>query len=191
MSKNSFKIHKIIKNSSAEGPGNRLVFWVQGCSIRCDGCFEKEAWDFKAGYEVQINDLLKMLDEPYLEGVTILGGEPFDQAEALATFLEHVKAIGKNSIVFSGYEYEYLCKINDVSINKSLDNIDVLIDGKYIKNMPEMSRPLIGSSNQRFIGLSDEGRKLIKLLDLYINKVEIRISPNGSVMINGMWKKED
>lgn len=185
----TIRIHKLINGTDVEGPGHRLVFWVQGCSLHCEGCFEQDTWNPNDGYDISINELLKMLKNDVVEGVTVLGGEPFDQAKSLAFFLEEVKGLGKNSIVFSGYTYDWLKQSNSSSVKKALDNIDLLIDGDFKKDLLEDERPLVGSRNQQFIALSDKGIELINEMKLFQNKVEVRINNKGVVMINGMWKK--
>ena len=191
MSTDVLRVHKLIEGTKAEGPGFRLAVWVQGCSIHCDGCFEKDTWDPHGGYDVSIQHLINVMRNENLEGITVLGGEPFDQPKVLSEFLKEVRAMDKNSIVFSGYSYDHLMAKDSEDVLYALSFVDLLVDGEYRNDLPESERPMIGSSNQRFIALSDAGKELIQQMGLYRNKVEVRISKTGTIMINGMWKERD
>ena len=191
MNTDVLRVHKLIECTKTEGPGLRLAVWVQGCSIHCEGCFEKEAWAPRDGYEVSVQQLMDGMCNENLDGVTVLGGEPFEQPKALGEFLKKVKAIDKNSIVFSGYSYDHLMAGDNEDVHYALSLVDLLVDGEYKKDFPESERPMIGSSNQRFIALSDVGKNLIQQMGLYRNKVEVRINKSGTIMINGMWKERD
>ena len=191
MEKGNIRIHKIIDDSCAEGPGRRLVFWVQGCSLHCPGCFEQDTWNPAGGQLVSVDSIIaKVISNPKLEGITVLGGEPFEQASSLAFLLEKVRESRKNSIVFSGYDYESLKATNNPDIKRALAFTDLLIDGRFDKDAPETKRPMVGSQNQNFIAFSKEGEKLIERLQSYKNRVEIRIAKDGTIKVNGMWKKE-
>lgn len=191
MEKGNIRIHKIIDDTCAEGPGRRLVFWVQGCSLHCQGCFEQDTWNHAGGHLISVDSIVaKVLSNPELEGITVLGGEPFEQAGSLALLLEKIRGFQKNSIVFSGYDYENLKTTNNPDIKRALAFADLLIDGRFDKNARETKRPMVGSQNQNFIALSKEGEKLIERLRVYKNRVEIRITKDGTIKVNGMWKKE-
>ena len=86
------KIHSIISNSTVNGPGNRFVIWTQGCSLDCLGCWNPETHLFKSGNEYQIQDLFSLIiKETTIEGITISGGEPFDQADELYNLTKEIK----------------------------------------------------------------------------------------------------
>ena len=191
MQEETIRIHRLIEDTYAEGPGRRIAIWFQGCSIHCDGCFEKNAWNPNGGEDISIQELKQLVSKDGLDGVTILGGEPFDQAKSLLAFLQCVKEVGKNVIVFSGYLFETLSNSDSEYVRLSLKLIDLLIDGEYKKNSPDYNRPLIGSLNQRVIPLSDVGNVLAKSLEQYRDKIEVRINKNGSVIVNGMWKGKE
>ena len=191
MNTDVLRVHKLIEGTKAEGPGLRMAVWVQGCSIHCDGCFEKDTWDPHDGYDVSIQHLITVIRNKNLDGITVLGGEPFEQPEVLGKLLKEVKAMDKNSIVFSGYSYDHLMAEDSEDVLYALSFVDLLVDGEYRKDLPERERPMIGSSNQRFIALSDMGKELIQQMGFYSNKVEVRISKSGIIMINGMWKEGD
>ena len=117
-----------------------------------------------------------------IEGVTFLGGEPFEQAEALGVIAEKVKKVGLSVVCFTGGKLE---ELKDIPENKKLlDNIDLLIDGEFVQELTDYSRPWCGSSNQRYHFLTDRYDETI--FTKYKNKVEVNISKNGQIFMNGM-----
>ena len=147
-----------VENTFSEGPGKRFAVWFQGCSIKCDGCITKELWDFNGGKKMNISELLEKIRNSYeknrIEGVSILGGEPFDQRKPLSELVMGIKELGLSIIVFTGYIYEELKSKNDFYINNVLNTIDVIVDGPYIKELYTENLYLRGSSNQRIVMLS-------------------------------------
>lgn len=193
------RVFNIIKNTKVEGPGNRYCIWVQGCSRHCKGCQAVHTWSHNGGelYEVEdiIEDIIKVafytspqssplkeMEIPHIEGVTFLGGEPFEQAEALGVIAEAVKAEGLTVVCFTGYKLE---ELQENPVNKKLlDNTDLLIDGEFIEELTDYSRPWCGSSNQRYHFLTNRYNE--EIFTKYNNKVEINISKNGQIFMNGM-----
>ncbi len=178
------RVFNIIKTTKAEGPGTRYCIWVQGCSKHCKGCQAVHTWSHNGGelYDVQdiIDDIRKFKDK--LEGVTFLGGEPFEQAEALGIIAESIKNEGLSILCFTGGKLE---ELRENPANKRLlDNIDLLIDGEYVKELTDYSRPWCGSSNQRYHFLTDRYNE--DIFTTYKNKVEVNISKNGQIFMNGM-----
>ncbi|MBS4196296.1 4Fe-4S single cluster domain-containing protein [Lederbergia citri] len=181
-------IHRYLPLTTVEGPGKRFCLWVQGCSIRCEGCGVPWTWSKKNGKTIRVEDLFneikKSKDENNIEGVTFLGGEPFDQAEALGELAFLVKDLGLTVMTFSGYHYEDLQKRKNAQ--RLLANTDLLIDGPFIKDKLDLSRPWVGSSNQRYHFLTSVYKHLENNLMTIGNKIEIRISEEGAVSVNGM-----
>ena len=178
------RVFNIIKNTKVEGPGNRYCIWVQGCSKHCKGCQAVHTWSHKGGelYNVKniIDDIFKHKDS--IEGVTFLGGEPFEQAEALGLIAEDVKAKGLSVVCFTGGKIE---ELRENPINKKLlDNTDLLIDGEFVHELVDYSRPWCGSANQRYHFLNDRYNE--EIFTKYKNKVELNISKNGQIFMNGM-----
>lgn len=131
------------------GPGERIALWFQGCSIRCPGCLNPESWDFEGGesvYVLVLFDALIKISES-LQGISISGGEPFDQYEALILLCSLIKVHTKlDVLVFSGYTLEQLTqKFADL---KFIKVIDYLIAGPYLQAQPAATG-LKGSLNQR------------------------------------------
>jgi anaerobic ribonucleoside-triphosphate reductase activating protein len=175
--------------TTAEGPGARYAVWLQGCSIRCTGCCNPHLFDRREGEGVDVSALLREVagarDE--IEGVSVLGGEPFDQAEELAPFVRGVRALRLGIIVFTGFTLEELRERNDPATGDVLAAADLLVDGRYDSSRPETHRMWVGSANQRFRYLTarytsaieegPEGRREQRL--------EVRIAPDGRVQRNG------
>ena len=176
-----FRVYKILKNTKVEGPGNRYCIWFQGCSRHCKGCWAKATWDFDSGKELDTEDILNdILKTPNIEGVTFLGGEPFEQFKALLELAKGVKKNGLSILCFTGNKMEDIQK----HYPEILQYIDILIDGEYKENEKDFSRPWVGSKNQRYFFLSNRYDESI--LNDYKNKLEVNIQKNGLIFINGM-----
>ena len=178
-------VFKLLKNTQVEGPGKRFCIWVQGCKKHCPDCWAKDTWEFGVGSEYSVDDLFNQIKEVQdIEGVTFLGGEPFEQAEELAKLSIKIKALGHSVLCFTGYTIEELQAKNDDAVNLFLSNIDLLIDGGFEQDKYDLSRPWVGSSNQRYIFLTDFYSQ--EILSQYKNKIEARIDEDGKLEINGM-----
>ncbi|MDR0675313.1 MAG: anaerobic ribonucleoside-triphosphate reductase activating protein [Mycoplasmataceae bacterium] len=158
----------IAQQSTVNGQGLRKVFFSQGCSHHCKNCFNPETWSFAGGQEFNIGDLVEqVVKEKYLTGVTFSGGDPFQQAEAFAKLAILLKQQRINIWSYTGYTYEellILAKTNSY-VKQMLDNIDVIIDGKYIEKLANDKLKYRGSSNQRIIDVAQSLKiKKIKLL---------------------------
>ena len=152
-----------IKNCDiANGPGVRVSLFVSGCSHRCPGCFNREAWDYDFGKpftQDTIDEILSMLAPSYVKGLTLLGGEPFDPKNqpAVVELLRQVKAkFPEKSIwAFSGYLFDrdiLSGKLGQWEITKEyLSYLDVLVDGPFVEAKKNLSLRFRGSENQRLI----------------------------------------
>ncbi len=179
------KVYKFLEKTYVEGPNARFCIWVQGCSKRCDGCWAKDTWDIKEGQSFLVEELFdKIVNTKGIEGVTFLGGEPFEQAEVLSKLAEKIKSINLSLVVFTGNTIEELLALNDKNVNKLLSYTDLLIDGGFEQDKFDLTRPWVGSSNQRYIFLTETySPDIIKETK---NKVEIRIGKGGRIFVNGM-----
>lgn len=173
-------------NTQAEGPGTRFAVWAQGCSIRCSGCFNPHLWTAGGGHDVAATDLASRAIAAGVEGVTLLGGEPFDQATGFAEFARLVRTAGLSVMTFTGHELEALRNDNAPrGVEALLAETDLLVDGQYRADEPDNVRPWVGSRNQRFHFLSDRYASLRDSLCLVGDRLEVRISPAGDVQVNG------
>lgn len=146
----------------ANGPGVRVSLFVSGCTHRCKNCFNKEAWDFSYGQpftkETQ-EQIISYLDKPYVKGLTLLGGEPFERENqiVLLPFLKEVRKRlpDKDIWAFSGYDFEkditgYMYREWEAT-KELLSYIDVLVDGEFIEEQKSLNLRFKGSANQRTI----------------------------------------
>lgn len=178
-------VFKLLKNTQVEGPGKRFCIWVQGCKKHCPNCWAKDTWEFGIGTKYSVDDLFNQIKEVQdIEGVTFLGGEPFEQADELAELSIKIKGLGLSVLCFTGYTLEELQSKNDDGVNLFLSNIDLLIDGGFEQDKFDLSRPWVGSSNQRYIFLTDFYNQ--EIISRYNNKIEARIGEDGKLEINGM-----
>ena len=148
-------IHSVIKSSRVNGPGDRFVIWTQGCRKGCKNCYNPETWSHYKNNLITIEEIIEEIKNSSATGVTISGGDPFEQPEELFYLLREIKQLSLSDgvIVFSGYTIEEI-RVRE-ELRKSLDYIDVLIDGLYIDEK-RISSGLAGSSNQEFHFLTDK-----------------------------------
>jgi anaerobic ribonucleoside-triphosphate reductase activating protein len=185
------RLHRFLPFTRAEGPGNRACLWVQGCPIRCPGCFNPSTWSKSGGYDVTVEELeARILDASNIEGVTFLGGEPFEQAEALSDLGYRVRQVGLSVMTFTGYLLEDIVKSTRQGWQDLLGVTDLLLDGPYIRDLTDTSRPWLGSSNQWYHFLTPRYRHLEAELGDIPNRLEIRLQPDGKVFINGLASSE-
>ena len=179
-------IYKIIEKTAVEGPGIRFCIWVQGCKKHCKGCFAKETWEFDVGKKYSVEDIFKKIYavKKDIEGVTFLGGEPFEQAKELSNLAKLIKQEGLSVVCFTGYTIEELRNKKLTEVNELLNYTDLLIDGGFDEDKFDISRAWVGSLNQRYIFLTDFYSQ--DEINKYKNKIEARISYDGKLEINGM-----
>ena len=156
-----------IKNCDiANGEGVRVTLFVSGCTNRCKGCFQPQTWAFDYGRPFTAEteaELLAMLAPDYINGLTLLGGEPFEpeNQRALLPFLRRVRERYPRKTIwaFTGFSYESLltagshprCEATD----ELLSLLDVLVDGPFVEQLHDISLRFRGSSNQRIIDLNE------------------------------------
>jgi anaerobic ribonucleoside-triphosphate reductase activating protein len=179
------RIHRIIPISKVNGPGLRFVIWVQGCSRHCPGCFNPATHSFKAGRELSIEHIIKNIPNKDINGITISGGEPFEQAEELVCLLKAAKEANLHRLVYTGFTYEELSEMDNEAVRQSLLLIDILIDGPFEQdNNPQM--PWTGSGNQRIIILNNGSIEAFYSSE-YNGDTEIIINKNGTVLVTGIF----
>lgn len=149
----SVYLFRLYHRSTVDGPGRRSVVQVSGCSIRCPNCYIPETHERGGGRLTSIDAIIAEIDEKSGEhdGVTVLGGEPFDQAESVARLVEKLKAKGYHLTVYSGFTLEDLLARKSDSVERVLANTDLLIDGAFVRELAENAGEYRGSSNQRLI----------------------------------------
>ncbi len=147
------RYNKIRKMDISNGPGVRVSIFFQGCSFHCKGCFNSETWDFLGGQEFgeeQIDEILKIAEDDYIEGLSILGGEPMHPKNIEATTLLakrfKEKYPNKTIWVWSGFLFDEYIKDLEVS-----QYLDVVVDGQFQEELRNPNLKWKGSSNQRVI----------------------------------------
>jgi len=177
------RIHAFLPSSSANGPGLRAVIWVQGCTLNCPGCFNPETHSLAGGQDVPISDLLPYLISlaPSLEGLTLSGGEPLQQFDAVLALLTQLRAVTSlPTLVSTGYTWEEVQKMPKVS--DLIACVDVLLTGRYDVSL-HLGRTLQGSANKRIHLLTHR----YTLRDLEeVPDTEIFITSGGEVMASGI-----
>lgn len=165
-------IANIKENSIENGYGVRCSVFVSGCKNHCKGCFQPETWCFKYGslYTKETEDqIIEMLKKKYCAGLTILGGEPFELENQPGVYqlIERVISERKknptlaglsNIWMYTGYTYDKDlikggCRYSSEYTDKILNNIDILVDGKFEEELKDISLSFRGSSNQRIIDM--------------------------------------
>lgn len=149
----------------------RVTLFVSGCTNHCKNCFQPQTWDFCYGqpFTTETEDyLLSLLSPVYINGLTLLGGEPFEpeNQRALVPFLRRVRQMYPDKTIwgFSGFTYEELtsdgthprCEVTD----EMLSLLDVLVDGRFVEELKDLTLRFRGSSNQRLIDLNASRRRL-------------------------------
>lgn len=146
---------QIRKYDVANGPGIRSTIFVTGCTHKCKGCFNEEYQDFNYGKvwtKNETNLLIEYLKKDEIEGLTILGGEPFQNSVGLIDVIKNIKEeVDKNIWIFSGYTFEEI--LENKNKKKLLELCDVLVDGLFIEELKNLKLKFRGSSNQRIIDI--------------------------------------
>jgi anaerobic ribonucleoside-triphosphate reductase activating protein len=146
----------ITKESLVDGPGIRYVVFLQGCSLNCKGCHNPETHSRDGGVLYLVDDIVKEIKKTdYLDGLSISGGEPFEQAENCAYLIRKVRAVFPefHILCYTGFTYEKLKESKDSFIQDMLNNINILIDGPFILEQKTLDLSFRGSKNQNIIKL--------------------------------------
>ena len=166
--------------SKVNGPGNRFVLWTQGCSKGCSECFNPETWSTNIYKELSPTQIFELIKNFEVDGVTISGGDPLEQEDELLELLMLLSTmrLRKGVILFSGFTRAEIS--SNFIREQCLKYIDVLIDGRYEKNL-KVDFSLRGSSNQEFYSFSNK----ISSDELCFDQ-EIEISSlEGDIMMTG------
>jgi anaerobic ribonucleoside-triphosphate reductase activating protein len=183
------RLAAIVDVTEAEGPGSRFAVWVQGCAIRCAGCCNPQMFDPLDGIDVDPEEILSRLDRVgrRVEGITLLGGEPFEQAEALVPVARGAWERGLTVAVFTGHVLEDLRVDRPRGSRELLAHVDLLVDGPYRSHLPDTRRRWAGSANQRFHHLT--GRIPAGLEEIRPGErertIELRIGSDGRMERSG------
>ena len=179
------RVARWLSPTQSEGPGARFALWVQGCGIRCAGCCNPQLFEATGGQELPVSVLRDALGAAaaQVEGVTFLGGEPFEQAASLAELAVHAHSLGLTVMTFTGFQREALESSGDAGVQALLRETDLLVDGRFERDQPETERRWVGSRNQRFHFLSSAYAPGVE--QRAQESVDVWVRPDGTVEING------
>ena len=174
----------IIKNEHLYGPGKRLLIFLQGCSLHCEGCVNKHLWDFGRGKDIEADKILSICRDNNVEGVTLHGGEPLDQADGLYAVVKLLKKNGFTIILFTGYSKKEL-RGKQLSVWKMSD---LIISGRFMREKKNLFMQFRGSTNQRIIthkgpykGYRTTNGETVSIFTL---------DDNGNLNIKGFYSEE-
>ena len=169
----------IKKNDIANGPGIRVSLFVSGCRHRCKNCFNSEAWDFNYGKEFTdevIDEIITALKPDFVEGLSLLGGEPFEpeNREGLITLVEKVRRMLPKKTIwcYTGFTFDKDLLNGNETVQRLLSNIDVLVDGKFVEELKDASLIFRGSSNQNIIDVPKS------------------LKSKSTILLEGNWKRK-
>ena len=172
------RVAEIVESSRIYGPGSRTVLWLQGCSIQCEGCWNDELWSFSGGKKMSSEEIIQILQNNTDVGLTLLGGEPLDQAPAVLELIENCHTSGFDVMLYTGYELEELSKVQKQCAERS----DIVIHGRYVDDLRSENLLWRGSTNQEILINSQ------KYHDLELEErrqMEIHIDELGQVRVIG------
>jgi anaerobic ribonucleoside-triphosphate reductase activating protein len=194
------QVAQIVPCTEAEGPGKRFALWFQGCPLRCPGCCNPEMLPFDGGQRMRLSEVVAQAqsaaNQHGVEGITLLGGEPLAHAPGAAALAQRVRALGLSVMVFSGYTIAEAKKLPDPVVAELLTLTDILVDGPYIRELPDTQRRWIGSTNQMIHFLTNRYRADDPCWQKP-NTLEIRLA-DGAISVNGfpalsavgLWKRK-
>ena len=193
------QIAQIVPATEAEGPGLRFAVWFQGCPLRCPGCCNPEFLPFRGGTTTTVAELIGRLNDqvratPTLEGISLLGGEPFAHAAAGAVFAEEARRLGLSVMIYSGYTLEDLRAKGDADVDRLLAQTDLLVDGPFLREQPDTARRWVGSTNQRLHFLTDRYDaadpcwRQRNTLEIRVRGTEVIVNGFPALGAVGLWK---
>lgn len=167
-------------DSIVDGDGIRAVVWTQGCAHHCKGCHNPETHDFKENYLKDVSELKEEIASlSLIDGVTFSGGDPMFQPEACAEIAKYVKSIGLNVWAYTGYTFEELVDLSkhNPAIMDFLENIDILVDGKFMLEHKSLALTYRGSTNQRIINVKKSLKENTAVIENKYMEKEVSLRP--------------
>jgi anaerobic ribonucleoside-triphosphate reductase activating protein len=184
MSEPMLSVARWIERSRVNGPGERFVLWVQGCTLRCRGCWNRDTWRSEPA-QTSVDALWARVEGARgIDGITLTGGEPFQQAEPLCALLDRCQSRGLSAMAFTGYELDELIEPSQRAL---LDRLDVVVTGRYRADLRSVDLPWRGSSNQRIRFLTERYGPD----DVPAERAsEVHLASDGSVVVTGFPEAE-
>ncbi|QJW99323.1 4Fe-4S single cluster domain-containing protein [Frigoriglobus tundricola] len=193
----TMQIAQVVPCTEAEGPGKRFALWFQGCPLRCPGCCNPEFLPFKGGQTKTLGEMVEWVartqGESGIEGITLLGGEPFAHTPAALALAEASRLRGLSVMVFSGFTIEELQSRPEPEVAALIAATDILVDGPYIREQPDTERRWIGSRNQRIHFLTprysyDQQWRQKNTLEIRVDRDGISVNGFPAADAVGLWK---
>jgi anaerobic ribonucleoside-triphosphate reductase activating protein len=182
------RVARFLERTTAEGPGERTAIWVQGCTIRCAGCFNPHLFGVRGGTLTDPAELVDRVLATGTPGLTLLGGEPFEQAAALAVVAAGVRSAGRSVMTFTGYDHDHLRALAGTGrddVAALLAATDLLVAGPFRQDSLDHVRPWVGSTNQQFLHLTDRIPETPYDVAVTPDRIEVIVDPTGAVSVNG------
>lgn len=146
----TLRVLDIMRGTTVDGPGFRTSIYVAGCRHRCPGCHNPQSWDFEAGQEMSIDELMEIVAEEDFD-VTLSGGDPLYQPEAVAGLAARVRSIGHSVWVYTGFTWEQIQQTP--RLMGALKDVEAIVEGPFVESLKDPDLLFRGSSNQRIIYL--------------------------------------
>jgi anaerobic ribonucleoside-triphosphate reductase activating protein len=185
---------QIVPETEAEGPGRRFAVWFQGCPLRCPGCCNPEFLPFHGGNDRRVSDIVAELTAANVEGISLLGGEPFAHAIPAAALAKAARERNLSVMIYSGYTLSEIRESKDSAFAELLSLTDVLVDGPYLRDQPETNRRWVGSTNQVVHFLTDRYSpndpiwSKANTLEIRVRGWEIAVNGFPARDAAGLWK---
>ena len=145
-----FNVLDINRGTSVDGPGLRTSIYLAGCNHHCPGCHNPDSWNFSAGIEMTLEEIMAVVEEEDFN-VTLTGGDPLMHPEKCATLAAACRRLGKTVWLYTGFTYEQI--MADPRLKKAVKDVDTIVDGPFIEALKDRDLLFRGSSNQRIIHL--------------------------------------
>lgn len=173
-----------IDRSEIYGPGIRSVYWLQGCTLACKGCWNTQFWPSRGGDLIDVDRLLSELScRQGIEGITLLGGEPLQQAQQVEQLMMGCKKLGLTVFLYTGYEMHEL----DSTMKRCVDLADLVVMGRFVQTRRNTNLRWRGSENQRLL-IKNPKYKYMEITEQ--NEVEIHLDTSGGIRVVGYGESE-
>lgn len=156
----TLRVLRVVDGTSVDGPGLRTAVYLAGCGHHCPGCHNPSSWDFDGGEEMSVESVMaRIVDNDF--DVTLTGGDPLYQLDAVIELVMDVKRLGKTVWCYTGFTYEQICA--NTSMRRLLEWVDVLVDGPFLLERRDTDLLFRGSSNQRLIDVAGSAPGAVRL----------------------------
>ncbi len=194
----TMQIAQVVRCTEAEGPGKRFAVWFQGCPLRCPGCCNPEFLPFAGGETRTLGAMVRSMEqaraETGIEGISLLGGEPFAHARPAVELAKAARQRDLTVMVYSGYTLDEIRAMPDPAAAELLAVTDVLVDGPYVRELPDTERRWIGSTNQQVHFLTDRYSpddpcwRQRNTLEIRVRGAEVSVNGFPAPGAVGLWK---